>query len=821
MLNDLRLAVRALRRAPAFALAAAITLALGIGATTALFTAVRGVLLRPLPYARSEQIVQIQEVNPKGTAINVTDPNVADWRRDSRTLRALAEYNAGPAVVTSGGLTANAGYAAVSRDFFDVFGVRPVVGRAFVPEEQQVGADPAAIVSDAFWRRTLGASPNFGRITITVDGTRARVVGVMPAGFDFPSGTDVWVPRELDPPNRFRTSHNWQAVGRVVDGLTPATAQRELTALTRALKRQYGSDMTAVDAKVLPLREALVGEARGPLLLLFSAASVLLLVAATNVATLLTARAESQRRELGMRVAVGATGARLARQFVAEAAVLAGAGGALGLVVAVFGTRALGTAGDAAAVPRAGDVRVDALVVAFAFAVAVLLTGIIGGAVAARAARDVTRNGASLVSGDRSGTTSRSGTRVRSTLIAAQVAFTAVLLVGTGLLARSFVRLMSVDPGFRTSGAVALSLAIPSPARGDSGADLRTRQTVDALVTRLRALPGVRTAGGTVNMPIGDGGGGGNGTYVVQTRPDEVRGPDDAARLAKDPSRAGNALRRSASDGYFEAMRIPLIRGRTFTASDAVDAPPVAVISASLARTRFAGQDPLGKLLQVGNWRGDYRPLTIVGVVGDVRESGLDAAPDPTIYVVARQHRGLYAFTVVLAGAPGFDAVSTAAAAQRVARAVAPGFIATARPIEEVLVRSVATRRYALLLAGAFGATALALAITGLYGVVAYVAAQRRRERGGRGALGARAADVRRLVLGRGLAPAAVGLGAGLIVALGLGRVLAAQLYEVDPADPVTYAAVALALGTVAVVAAWGPAARAARADPLVALRAE
>ena len=272
MLTDLRLAARALRRAPAFALATTFTLALGLGATTALFTAVRGVLLRPLPYPRAGQIVQIQEVNPKGTAINVTDPNVRDWRRDTRTLRALAEYAGGPVVVRGGGATANVGSATVSRDFFDVFGVHPAVGRAFLAEEQQVGADPAAVVGDAFWRRTLDATPDLGRARITVDGTRYRVVGVMPEGFAFPAGTEVWVPRELLPLEQYRNSHNWHAVGRVADGVAPEAAQRELTALTQALKRQYGSDMTAVDARVVPLREQLVGKTRGPLLLLFAAA---------------------------------------------------------------------------------------------------------------------------------------------------------------------------------------------------------------------------------------------------------------------------------------------------------------------------------------------------------------------------------------------------------------------------------------------------------------------------------------------------------------------------------------------------------------------
>ncbi len=820
MFAELRTALRTLRRAPAFAAATALTLGLGLGATTALFTAVRGVLLRPLPYPEPDRIVQIDELNPNGSTASVSDPTFLDWRRSARTLRGVAEYKTGNTVVLGGPGATRVPTAFVSRDFFGVMGVHPVVGRAFVPEEQQPGAAPTVVVGEGFWRRELGAAPDLGRLTLTIDGTRARVIGVLPAGFDFPDRAEVWQARELDPPTQSRTAHGWQVVARLAAGATLGAARQELSAITRTLKREFGGDMDTADASVVPLQEVVVGKARVPLLLLFAAAGVLLLVAATNVATLLTARAESRRRELGVRVAVGATAGRLARQFLAEAGVIAAAGAALGVVVAVLGTRLLAAAGDAAGVPRPADVRVDPLVVGFAFAVAAVAAGALGAAVAVRAVREAD-GGAALVTGERSGTAGRAGAHLRASLVAAQVALTAVLLVGATLLARSFVRLVAVDPGFRTHDAVAVSLNIAGPAGGDTADNPRARHTLDALLARLRALPGVRAVGGVTTLPVGNIGFGGNGTFVLQARPDEVRTPADAIALFKDPSRTGSAEYRRASDGYFEAMRIPLLRGRTFEARDGETAPPLAVISASLARTRFAGRDPLGALIQFGNMDGDLRPMTVVGVVGDVRERGLDAAPRPTVYALARQRGRPYAFSIVVAGGPGFDEAATARAARRVVREVAPSAAVEVRPIEQVFARAVATRRYALLLAGAFATAALALAVTGLYGVVAYVAAQRRRELGVRVALGARAADVRRLVLGKGLAPAALGLAAGLVGALALGQLLTAQLYEVRPADPVTYAAVALVLGAVALAAAWGPARRAARADPVEALRAE
>jgi predicted permease len=504
--------------------------------------------------------------------------------------------------------------------------------------------------------------------------------------------------------------------------------------------------------------------------------------------------------------------------------VLAAAGGAAGVLVALAGAALLArVAPDALAgtVPRAETVRVDGPVLAFAVSAAAavaLVLGAIAGWRAVRAGASAAGGGVgALAARERAGTGGRAAARARSGLVAAQVALTAVLLVGAGLLARTFVRLASDDLGFRPAGALAVNVAFPDTP--DSASDRSVRRTADAVVARLRALPGVRAAGATNSLPVW-GGNAGSGTFIVQSRPDEIRTMDDWVRVAKDPSRTGEADYRRVTDGYFESMGIPVSRGRTFTAGDGADAPPVAVITGSLARARFAGREPIGQLIQFGNMDGDVRPMTVVGVVGDVREA-LGAEPQPTVYGLVRQRPAVSSMTAVLAPAPGgppLGGPAMLAAARRAVREVDPTLPVRVRPMEEVFARALAGRRFALVLAAAFAVAALALAATGLYGVVAYVAAQRRRELGVRVALGARAADVRRLVLGRGLAPAAVGLVAGLAAALAAGRVLAAQLYGVRPADPATFAAVAVALGVVAVAAAWGPARRRASApldDPV------
>jgi predicted permease len=821
MLTDLRHALRALGRARGFALATALTLALGLGATTALFTAVRGILLRPLPYPDPEQLVELREVSPKGSRLAVTEPNFGDFQREVRAFRATARYVAGQSTVTGGIEAVRVGTGVVSGDFFAVLGVTPAFGRTFAAEERQPGAAATVVVGDAFWRRTLGASRDLERLALTIDGTPHRVVGVMPPGFGFPDDAELWTAAERETPNRSRTAHNWKVVARLRDGVALPVAQAQATALARALRQRHGSDVTLVDATLTPLADEMVGATRPVLVLLLAGAAVLLLVATANVGTMLLARGEARRRELGVRVALGASRVRLVRQFLAEVLVVTAAGSALGVLVALAGARLL-VALAPSAVPRLDAVRVDGLVLAFALALALAVALLLGLGAGLRATRV---EGATLAGTERVPTATQAGTRARNVLVGAQVALTAVLLVGAGLLARSFAELTAVDPGFRTEGAVVVRLAFP-PA-DDSATDARVRALQTVTLERLRALPGVRHAGSADDLPLG--GFYASGTFVHQARPDEIRSFEDFGRLVKDPTRAGQAAFRRASDGYFEAIGIPLVRGRLFDGRDTPGAPPVAVISASLARTAFGDRDPLGQLVQFGNMDGDLRPLTIVGVVGDVREAGPAAPPQPTLYANARQRPTSTRFAVVIAGAPPgtpgerpLDAAAMVGLVRRTAQGIDPAVpVVRVEPLEERYASALAARRGGLLLAGAFAASALLLAVAGLAGVVSYLVAQRRRELGVRVALGARSLDVRRLVLGRGLRPAVAGVVVGLVVALAAARVLAAQLYAVRPADPLTFALVAAALLAVAVLAAWGPARRAARVDPMTALRAD
>jgi predicted permease len=813
--RDLRYGVRALRRAPAFTLTALATLALGLGAITVLFTVVRGVLLRPLPYERPAQLVQLWTATQHGDRVWFSDPDFADVARETRTLRALAQYQLAAVNVSGGAEAERVSAAYVSRDFPAVMGVRPLRGRWFVADEQAPGASRSVVVSEEFWRRVLGATAELGRRRLVVDGEPHAVVGVFPAGFAFPDDAELWLPRERREPNTSRTAHNWKAVARLRDGVAPEAAQPELTGIARAIRRAAGDDANIRDVRVVPLHREVVGDARGTLLLLFAGAAVLALVAAANVATLFLARAEARRRELGVRLALGASRGRLVRAFLVEAGLVAAGGAAGALALAWAATRVLAAA-PPAALPRPDAVRVDALVLAFAAAAVLLVVGAVGGVTAWRA------TARSRATGDRSALGGRESARSRSALLGAQVAATTVLLVGAGLLARSYATLSRVDPGFRAAGPVVVSLRFPWAE--DTASALRQRAKVAAVVARLRALPGVRAAGAVNHLPVLGGDMGSSGTFIVQETAEALRDFDDWGRLSKDSARTGEAAYRRAGDGYFAAMGIPVLRGRAFTRDDRDDDPPVAVISASLARRRFAGADPLGRLIQFGNMDGDLRPMRVVGVVGDVRESGLDGEPYPTVYALDRQRPPSASAVVVLAGAPSapaLDAGALAAAARAIVREVDPAVPVRVRAMEEVFARSLAARRWGLAISGGFAAAALALAAVGLGGVVSYLVAQRTREFGLRLALGARGADVQRMVVGRGLLPVAAGLACGLAVALAGGRLLAARLYDVRPTDPATYALVGVALLATAVLAAWGPARRAARIEPATTLRGE
>jgi hypothetical protein len=525
--QDLRFALRTLRRAPTFALTAILTLAFGLGALTTLFAVVRGVLLRPLPYAEPRQLVQLWTVTSNGDRVWFTDPDFADVARQARSFQALAQFQGARLTVAGGAQAERVGAAFVSRDFPRVLGVRPLAGRWFAPDEQAPGAARTVVVSEAFWRRALGVSPDLRGRTILLDGEPHAVIGVFPAGFDFPDGTDVWLPRERRAPNTSRTAHNWKVVARLRPGVAPASAGAEVSAIARGIRREFGADANMRDARVVPLLDETVGEARTTLLLLLGGAALLVCIATGNVLMLLLARAEARRRELGVRIALGAARGRLVRQFLVEAGALA-VGGTLGAVGLAWAATRLLTAVPPAALPRPDAVRLDAAVLGFATTATLAIVLVLGAVTGWRATRGAGTSrgggrrragagtgagwgaesaaalvGPRLLAGDRSAIGGREAARGRGVLVGVQVALTAVLLVGAGLLAHSYQRLTQVAPGFRTRGPVTVALSFPSAE--DTASALRQRATVAELRARLRTLRGVRVVG-AVNIPAPAGG---------------------------------------------------------------------------------------------------------------------------------------------------------------------------------------------------------------------------------------------------------------------------------------------------------------------------
>jgi predicted permease len=810
LLRDLRYGVRMLRRAPGFAAVAVLTLALGIGASTAVFSVVNGVLLRPLPYPDADRIVRVFQIDANGRRMGAaSEPNYLDWKQRTRVFRAMAQTSAGPAPVAIGTETTMISGSSVSAEFFDVMGVRPVVGRAFQPDEHRLGAAPAAVISDRLWRMRLDRAP-LETLRLRVSDTVYQVIGVMPASFDYPTGSDYWFPRELTPPQTSRTAHNWTVVARLADGTTLNGAVAELSAVARSLKGQYGDGTWMSDATAVPLRDVLTATARPTLLILLAAAVLLLVIATLNVSNLQLARAASRRRELAMRLAIGAWRGRIVRQLVAEALVLAAAAIVAGLAIALAGVRVLVSL-QPTSIPRLGSVALDSTALGFAVGVTLATAVVLGLATAIRAAkpdvRDVLSDGTRTMAG------TRGSERLRQGLVVAQVAVTIVLLAGAGLLARSFANVLAIDPGFRRTGALLLDTEWPFSR--DPAIQQRRRTIQHELVDRVAGLPGVSGAGLISSYPVGEGFFP-NGQFIEMTRIDEVQSLEAFRALGPEvKARQGMAAFRVASEGYFQAMGIRLVRGRLFEESDGPDSPHVAVISESLAATKWPDQDPLGRFIQFGNMDGDLRGFRIVGVVTDVREVSPEAVPGPIFYGSTRQ-RMASRFTMVVRTDRAADLAPTV---RRLAREADPALPIQLRTVEQAFDRALAGRRFSLTLIGVFSVVALLLATLGIYGLIAYLVAERTREIGIRLALGADPRAVLRQVVSQGAMLAAIGIAVGLVAAFGATRFLRGMLFGVTETDPAAFAGV-VALTFVAVLgASYLPARRAMRVEPVTAMR--
>ncbi len=811
--QDLRYAFRTLAKNPGFTAVAVITLAAGIGANTAIFSVIDGVLLRPLPYPKPSQIVRIWQTDDKGALGNLSDPNFADLQQQNHTLASMAAYGSYPVSASGGTEPTRVTGATVSKDFFSTLGVSPYIGRSFSPDEQHVGAARTALVSYGYWQRYLGAKTDLSAVHLRVEGQDYSVIGVMPPTFDFPRDAAVWIPRELAAPLTSRTALNWHGLGRLRDGVTTQQAQADLQSIAANLKRQLGDSTWMSGAAVRTLQDATVGPVRPALIAIAGAAGFLLLVACANVASLLLAQIASRKRELAVRVALGAGRARLVAQFLVETLLLALLGAAAGIPLALWGVALLPRIAPATLAIQE-SVSVNWTVLVFALVLSLAVAVVLGVAAAMRAAGANPQN--ALAEGGRTGASSSGSHRARRVLVAAQVAITLVLLTGAGLLARSFFSLLAVDGGYRAANLVAARFS-PEPAASDSEKARKIRLLDDA-VARLRAVPGVSEVGLTSSVP--PSGDTANGTFIVMNGLKTPKTMDEFGLLAQDSTRLGSAEYCVVSEGYFRALGIPLLRGRMFSDSDVIDAQHVAVISEALARSRWPDSDPVGQEIEFGNMDGDTRIMTIVGVVGDVRMFGPNAPPTPLVYSNYRQRpqAGETYSVLIRSDQPPAQVISTS---RQILHDVDPTLPVEFSMVTDDVAKWYSDRRFALLLLGIFAATALLISAVGIYGVIAYAVSQRTQEIGLRVALGAQRGNILRLILGGGMRVVLVGVVLGLAGAFALTRFLSSMLFGVKPNDPLTFLAVAFLLAGVALLASYVPARRAMRVDPMVALRYE
>ena len=821
LLQDMRYAMRTLRKNPGFTAIAVFTLALGIGASTAIFSVVDAVLLRALPYPKPEKLLRLWEKAPDGRLMNLADPNLDDFVTQNDTFADLAGYEYWLSSVSGGSEPVRVNIASVSRGFFKTLGVEPFRGRAFAADELQVHGAPAAIVSHSYWQRSLGGADSLSKIHLKMEGAVYSVVGVMPEGFDYPPGVAVWIPRELYPELPSRTAHNWRGLGRMRDGVTVAQARANLSAIARRIKEEYGKEVDLNNAAVVPLADAMVGDVRAALLTLLGAVGLLLLVACANVAGLLVARTSARRKELAVRVALGAGRGRLIQQFLTESFSLSVAGGVLGVVIAIAAVKAL-PAILPANLPRQEGMTVNTSVLMFAFAAIVAVAVSLGLFTAWRAITGDLQE--AMIAGSRSYTGAGTSTRLRGFLVIGEIAATLVILVGAGLLGRSFLQLISTNPGFIGNNLITMEFSLPTPQwqQGMQDPDVaRQIHLVEDTLARLRAIPGVERVGVAGALPVAAGDNLADGNFLILNGTKAPADLSEFSRMAQNPAQVGRAYYCVAGEEYFRTTGIPLIRGRVFGDQDDWNSPNVAVISETLARQRWPNQDAIGQVIEFGNMDGNLKPVTVVGIVGDVRANGLDLPPSPIIYVDFRQ-RGMKANSsptiVMRSAAPEGQIVS---ASRGIFHEMAPDVPVKFSTFRDEMSGWLANRRFLLLVVGFFAAAALALAAVGVYGVVAFSVARRTQEIGVRMALGAQRSNVLGLVLGEGARLALLGVAIGIAVSFAITRLISSLLTGVSATDPLTFVGLAALLSLVALVASYVPARLAMRVDPMVALRYE
>ena len=803
-LQDLRFGARGLAKSPGFAAVALATIALGIGANTAIFSVVDAVLLRPLPFPEPERLVAVfQTLASQGVTQNgVSYPNYSDMRDQAKSFDALAAIRMHDYTLTGQGEPALIIAGTVTSNLFVILKSRTLLGRTLTSSDDDPAAAPVAVLSERFWRSRFHADPAIVGKPILLDRQACTVVGVMPASFKTPPDTpaaELWLTLTHDPVfgdlSARRAGHYLKIVARLKPGTPIARAEAELAAIQLSLSRAYPKENEGWGVRLVPLSESLVGGARTALLVLLAAVGLVFGIACVNVANLLLARASARSREVAIRTALGAGRGRLLRQFLAEGLVLAVSGGALGLAAAVASMRAL-RAWLPPDLPRVGEVRLDGTILLFALAIS-LVSGVVFGAVPAFQASSGDLSG-QLKAGSAGAGESGGKKRLRSLLVVAETAIAFVLLIGAGLLMKSFVRLQTVPIGFNASGVLTAGLSLPRSqyAKPEEWLGFYRR-----LVERLKTEPGVEAVAAALPLPMT--GGGLNFAFSIEGRAAAGPGADLSANYT------------ALTPDYFRVLGVPLLRGRLFAETDAASSPKVCVISDAFARRHLAGEDPLGKRLLFGFKEAIAR--TVVGVVGDVKRDGPGAPSQPEMYVPFDQDPWWAAYLAIRAHG---DPVALTAAVRRAVSDLDPSMpVSDIEPMSQVVSDSVREPRFRTTLLGLFGVTALLLALIGIYGVIAYDVGRRAREIGIRLALGARNADVLRLVVGQGLALTGAGLAAGAVAAALLTRFLSTLLFETRPLDFATYGGVAVVLLGAGLAACWIPARRALKIDPIRVLR--
>ncbi|WP_224361022.1 ABC transporter permease [Hyalangium versicolor] len=805
-LQDLRYALRGLLRDRSFTLVAVLTLALGIGANSAVFSVVNGVLLRPLPFPEPDQLVRIYDnFHANGLKqIPVSVLEYRDFRERAKTLASTAIFTDTDVTLTGQDMPERLRAVSATASFFPTLGVTPFLGRSFTEEEETPGRERVVVLSHRLWRGRFGANPHILGTTLTLNGQPFTVVGVLPERFEYPQDRDLYIPY-VPPENLllpdFRSWRFLDVVGRLKPGVTPDAAQRDMDRVAAEIQQSFPDKYRQGSGwaiSVITLQEEVVGEVRKTLWVLLGAVSFVLLIACINVANLLLVRATARSRELSIRAALGAVRRRLVRQFFTESLLLAVSGGVLGLLLAMWGLDAL-LALTRDNLPRVADVHLDGGVMLFTLGTSVL-TGLLFGLIPALQASRVDLQGAMRRGPQGKG--GRGSGAMRALLVVSQVALALVLLAGAGLFLRSFMALRAVDAGFESQGILTARLSLASDRYREP---VQRAAMMSTFLERVRAVPGVEMAGLTSVLPLR-----GRVSWGY-----ELEGEEPSAPGVKHPSMEYRAV----SADYHKALRIPLLRGRLLADSDAFGAPLAVVINETMARLAFPGKDPLGQRMRLRSNDHDAPWATVVGIVKDVREWGLDVPARATSYFSVTQQAPTSTYLVVRTQQRPESLLASLQAELRTVDRDLPLYSVT--PMDAVVDDSVAQRRFSMVLLMLFAGVAVVLASLGIYGVISYTVTQRTRELGIRMALGARQVDVLGLVVGQGMRLTLVGVAVGLLLSLGLGRLLSALLYGVQAHDPLTFAGVGALLAGVALLASWLPARRAAKVDPALTLRAE